>query len=104
MKIHYFFIIICFLILLGCGDEELDEVEEPSPVTAENNGKIFYMTIGEYILLALAIIIPTILFILSLVLFYSQLFKATLPTLFALILTIGAGFLLTILIPWSGLN
>src|SRR5699024_3914985 len=62
-----------------------------------------YMTIGDYILLALAIIIPTILYILSLVLFYSHLFKATLPTLFALILTIGSVFFLTILIPRTGL-
>src|SRR5699024_11046650 len=31
MKFCYFFIITSFLILFGCGNEDLDEVEEPSP-------------------------------------------------------------------------
>ena len=74
------------------------------PLTAEKNDVIYYMTIGEYLTRALTVILATIIFIISLILFYSQLFKQTLPTLFVLVLTIGAGFLIKLFVPWEALN
>lgn len=69
------------------------------PLTAEINHAIYYMTIGEYIVLALILVSATILLIISLYMFFSLLFKQTLPTLFVLLITIVGGYAITAFIP-----
>jgi ABC-type transport system involved in multi-copper enzyme maturation permease subunit len=74
------------------------------PLTREINHEIYDMTIGEYVIQAVIIILITVIFLISLTLFYSQWIKNTLPTLFVLLLTIGAGVAVSLFIPWSGIH
>ncbi|SHF71098.1 ABC transporter permease [Ornithinibacillus halophilus] len=73
------------------------------PLIMERNHEIQFMSISEYIILGITVISVTILLIISLCLLYSLLFKNTLPTLFAVLATLLAGYALTAFITWNPL-
>ncbi|MUK89362.1 ABC transporter permease subunit [Ornithinibacillus sp. L9] len=71
------------------------------PMVMEKNNVITFMTVWEYMILALVVASVTVFLIISLALLYSLFFKHTLSTLFVLLATLLAGYALTTFISWE---
>lgn len=74
------------------------------PIVIEKDHAINFMTITEYMVIAITVVSVTILFVIALCILYSLFFKNTLATLFTVLATLVLGYVLTSFISWSPLS
>lgn len=70
------------------------------PLNMETDQVIGFMTISEYMIIAIVVISVTMLLVISLSLLYGLLLKNTLPTLFAILATLLLGYVISSFIDW----
>lgn len=73
------------------------------PLLMEENNELGFMPIFEYMTLGIIVISVMVVMLIGLSIFYSLFFKNTLPTLFAVLITLILGYVITTFISWSPL-
>lgn len=71
------------------------------PILMEVNQSIEFLTVAEYIQIALTVVSISVIMVVSLCLLYSLFFKHTLATLFSILVTLLLGYGLTTFITWG---